>query len=410
MRVPAGLPIVLGLCLSATAGLTTAGFSQAPTVENQPRLAAPARGATLQPTTAAPDAATPVTPPPGQPTTAPASDPGATPAPATVTQVSEPPAGVTQLPNSSATSSTSSSSQAATGAYRGFAAARYALELDGIQAGSLNSVEGGTPTADVVSERPGPDNSVAKHIAGVKYEELSFSTGLDSKPLTDWISATLKSQHVRKNGSVIAADYDGTAVSQIDFFNGILSSVGFPALDGASKDAASLTVSVAPEYTRPKAASGKTSVSSSKIQKKWMPANFRFEMAGLDGSRVNHIDAITIGQKVVENAVGEQRDYEKAPAALEVPNVKLTLAQAYAGTWASWLDDFVVKGNNSNDKERNGSIVYLDPSLKVELGRLNLFNCGIVRLAPVKAQAGRESIQRVQAELYCERMEFEVKS
>ncbi|HEY4648816.1 MAG TPA: hypothetical protein VIG95_06880, partial [Gemmatimonadales bacterium] len=67
-------------------------------------------------------------------------------------------------------------------------------------------------------------------------------------------------------------------------------------------------------------------------------------------------------------------------------------------------------GNNSNDKERNGSIVYLDPSLKVELGRLNLFNCGIVRLAPVKAQAGRESIQRVQAELYCERMEFEVKS
>src|SRR4051812_17064618 len=168
MRVPAGLPIVLGLCLSATAGLTTAGFSQAPTVENQPRLAAPARGATVQPTTAAPDAATPVTPPPGQPTTATASDPGATP----VSQVIGPPAGVTQLPNSTATSSTSSSSQAASSAYRGFAAGRYGLELDGIQAGSLNSVEGGTPTADVVSERAGPDNSVPKHIAGVKYEDL----------------------------------------------------------------------------------------------------------------------------------------------------------------------------------------------------------------------------------------------
>src|SRR3954453_12467434 len=100
MRVPAGLPIAFGLCLFSIAGLPTPGLSQAPTAENQPRLAAPARGATVQPTTAAPDAATPVTPPPGQPTTATASDPGATPAPTPVTQVSGPAAGITQLPNS----------------------------------------------------------------------------------------------------------------------------------------------------------------------------------------------------------------------------------------------------------------------------------------------------------------------
>src|SRR3954470_10284973 len=93
MRPPAGLHIVLGLCLSATLGLTTSGFSQAPTADNQPRLAAPARGAAIQPATTVPDAASPIAPTPGQPTTAAASDPGATPAPTPVTQVSGPPAG-----------------------------------------------------------------------------------------------------------------------------------------------------------------------------------------------------------------------------------------------------------------------------------------------------------------------------
>jgi phage tail-like protein len=411
MRAPAGLHIALGLCLSATLGLTTSGFSQAPTADNQPRLAAPTRGAAIQPATTVPDAATPLAPTPGQPTTAAASDPAATPNPTPVTQVSGPPAGVTQLPNSTATSTTASSSQAATAAYRGYSASRFSLALEGIQAGSLNAVEGGTPTADVVSEKAGSDNVTHKHVGGVKYEELSFTTGLDSKPVTDWITATLKGQRLPKNGTVIAADYDGNAVSQLDFFNGRVSGISFPALDAASKDAATLTVSVTPEYTQPKTGSGKVSVASaSKTQKRWSAMNFRFEMAGLDGSRVNHIDAISIGSKPEEIPVGEQRDYEKTTAALVVPNVTLTLAQAYAGTWATWLDDFLVKGNNSDDKERSGSIVYLDQTLKAELGRLNLFNCGIVRLAPVKAQAGRETIQRVQAELYCERMEFEAKA
>jgi hypothetical protein len=410
MRAPAGLHIVLGLCLSATLGLTTSGFSQAPTADNQPRLAAPAptRAATIQPT-AAPDAATPIAPTPGQPTTAAASDPAPTPAPTPVTQVSGPPAGVTQLPNSTATSPTASSSQAATATYRSYSASRFALALEGVQAGVVSAVAGGTPKADVVTEKTGSDNVAHKHVAGLKYEALSFTTGLDSKALNDWISATLKGQASRKNGSVIAADYSSKAVSELEFFNGLITGLTFPVLDAASKDPASLGVSIAPEYTRPKGGSGSTVGTASKAQK-WMAASFRFEMTGVDGSRVNHIDAITIGQKVTENPVGELRDYEKVPSTLEVPNVTLTMSEANAGTWAAWLDDFLVKGNNSDDKERSGSIVYLDQTLKAELGRLNLFNCGIVGLAPQKAQSNTDQIRRVRAELYCERMEFEGKS
>jgi tail tube protein gp19 len=401
MRVSAGCPILVGFYLLASVALPTVGFSQAPTADNQPRLAAPARGAVIQQSGDPAQAPTPVVQPPGQPTTEPAAQP--------VTQVVGPPAGVTQLPNSTS-AATSSSSQAATASYRSYAGSKFALSLDGIQAGPVNGVEGGTPTAEVVAERLGPDNITHKHVGALKYENLSFTTGLDSKPLNDWITATLKGQHVRKNGSVIAADYSGKSVSELEFFNGIITGVTFPALDGASKDAASIAVSLAPEYTRAKASSATSGGFTPKSLKKWTPANFRFEMTGLDGTRVNHIDAITIGQQVTENAVGESRDYEKTASSLEIPNVKLTMSEANAGTWASWLDDFLVKGNNSNDKERDGSIVYLDYTRQTELGRLNLFGCGIVGLAPQKAQAGSEAIRRVQAELYCERMELETKA
>ena len=401
MRCAAVFHLTLGLGLLANVLVPGSAAGQAPTADNQPRLAVPERGAVIQQAGDPAQTPTPIAQPPAQPTTTTTAEP--------VTQVTGPASGVTQLPNSTATATTSSSSPAATSSYRSYGGSKFALSLDGIQAGPVSGVEGGTPTTDVVLERLGPDNITHKHVAGLKYQDLSFTTGLESKALNDWIAATLKGQHVRKNGSVIAADASNRPVSELEFFNGIITGVTFPALDVASKDAASMAVSLAPEYTRAKASSG-TSGGFAPKSVKWTPANFRFEMTGLDGTHVTHIDAITIGQKVADNPVGELRDYQKAPSSLEIPNVKLTVSEAYAGTWASWLDDFLVKGNNSNDKERDGSIVYLDYTRQTELGRLNLFNCGIIGLSPQKTQAGSDAIRRVQAELYCERMEFEGKA
>jgi len=393
MRVSAGLHIA-ALWLSATAALTAAGAGQAPTPENQPRLARPSTGAVIQ--QAVPATTTPSAQVPSQPTAVPAPEP--------LTPVNAPATDVTQLPNSTSTAPISSSSQAAT-AYRTYSAAKFGLAIEGVDAGLVSRLSGGSPTADVVIERPAAENTVGKHVAGVKYEDITFSTDLSSKPLSDWISATLKSQFVRKNGSVVAADLNYRVVEELQFFNALISAVTFPALDGASREAAAVTVSIGPEYTRPKAGSGGTIGTSSRLQKRWLASNFKFEMTGLDGSRVSHIDPITIAQKSTENPAGELRDYEKAPAGLVIPNVVLTLPEASGQTWAAWLDDFLVKGNNSNDKERNGSIVYLDDTRQTELARLNLFNCGIIRLAS-KAENAVEGIRRLQAELYCERMEL----
>ena len=41
---------------------------------------------------------------------------------------------------------------------RGYVSGKYGIELDGIMAGWVSSVEGGHATSDVVSEKVGPDH------------------------------------------------------------------------------------------------------------------------------------------------------------------------------------------------------------------------------------------------------------
>jgi hypothetical protein len=329
--------------------------------------------------------------------------------PGPVTQVTGGASGVTQLGGGAP--ATSSSSYAATSDKRSYTAGKFGLTLGGVDAGWLQTVGGGGPTSDVVVEKLGSDNIVHKHIAGVKYEDISFSTTLDSKPIMDWIAESWDRKYNRKDGSVIVANFDYKAMAELQFFHALVTETTFPKLDGASKDAARITVKLSPEYTRSVPGSGKqmsAAASKGAVPKKWLPSNFRFEMTGLDGSRVNSIESFTVTQKVAENPVGEQRDNEKQPGHLEFPNLQVTLSEASAQTWYDWLSDFVVLGRNGQDKERDGAIVYLSPDLKTELGRINLFSCGIFGLNSQKVEAGSENIRRVTADLYCERMQLQV--
>lgn len=383
-------------------GLSRPALGQEPTATSAPKLAVPAQRVLTE----APAQPAPAAQVPSQPTAA--APPPADSAPVTALP---PPSGVTQLPPPSGT--TASSSQAATADKRSYVVGRFGLALDGVQVGSVKSVAGGSATAVVVAENVGPDHVAKKHLGGVRYEDISVATGLDSKVLNDWIAATMKGNYQRKNGSVLEADFDYKVRGEREFYNALLSGITFPTLDASSKDAGFITVQIAPEYTRMKAGSGATmnaAINNKQQPKKWLLSSFKFEMDGLDGSRVSRIESFTIGQQAVENPIGEMRDYEKAPAHLEFPNLKITLASSGVQTWAAWHDDFVIKGNATDDKEKNGAIVFLDNSLKSELGRVNLLNCGIFRLAPLKAEAGSENIQRTVAELYCERMDYMAKS
>ena len=286
-------------------------------------------------------------------------------------------------------------------AERSYVAGRFALEIDGIAAGWMKSAEGGHATSDVVTEDIGGTLFAKKHIAGVKYEDFSINCGTGmSKGFYEWIKASFDHKPFRKNGAIHVADYDYKEMNTLAFSNALITEVGFPACDASSKDPAFMALKFAPEVTRFGQGSGKPLDPGAKIQKKWLPANFRLTIDGLDCTRVNKIEAITVKQSVVE------RLGQIEPTKLEYPNLVVTLPESSAKTFYDWHEDFVIKGNNSDASEKTGSLEYLTPDLKDVLFTLTFSNLGIFKCTPEKAEAGSENIRRVKAELYCEEMKF----
>ncbi|MFB3922925.1 MAG: phage tail protein [Terriglobia bacterium] len=291
---------------------------------------------------------------------------------------------------------------------RAYAAGNFLLTLDGVKCGFVRSVEGGGVQAEVINETTGASYFVKKHIGQPKYEDVTFDLDFRlGKNIYDWISASWMADYSRKNGSIVAADYQMNATSEREFKNALVTETTIPAMDATSKEPAYMTIKIAPEYTRLGKSSGKLSMAMSKgDQKLWLPTNFKLDIDGLDCSRVTKVDAFTIKQKTVGNQVGEARDYLKEPGKLEFPNLRISISEISAPSWIDWHEDFVIKGNNGEPQEKNGSLIFYTPNLKQELGRIKFYHLGIFRLGGPSSESAAQ-VQQLTAELYCERMEFQ---
>ena len=290
-----------------------------------------------------------------------------------------------------------------------FAAGRFALELDGTTCGFLKSVAGGAITADVIVEPPAAGAFRKKHIGAPRYEELVLGLDLSlDKAVYEWLADSFAGKHVRRDGSIIAADSRLKAVSERQFSRALVTEITIPAADAASKEPGFLTVKLLPEVLRAKAGSrAATKVSASKA-KAWLPANFKLEIDGLDCKKVTKIDALSFKVRVAEDQVRERRLATKEPTSAETPNLRITLPESASQTWTAWFDDFVVKGLSGDENEKSGKLSFLGPDLKSTLAEVRFFNLGIFRLEPEPKAVETETLARIRAELYCERMELQV--
>jgi phage tail-like protein len=295
---------------------------------------------------------------------------------------------------------------------RSYVSGNFALELDGLNCGFLKSIEGGDVTAEVINEAVGQDYFVHKHIGKPKYSDITVSVGFaGTLPLFDWIKASWNANYQRKKGAIHAADHKLVIQSSREFFEALVTETTIPAMDAASKEACYMNVKIAPEYIRQIKGSGAklpaSSLGSAKgEQKMWLPANFVLEIAGLDCTKVNKVDAFTVKQSAVEDPAGEIRDALKEPGKLEFPNLKVTLSERIVESWRAFHEDFVINGNNGQDKEKTGALIFKTSNRQGELGRVEFFNLGIFKLTPDKSEANADSIKRWSAELYCERMDL----
>jgi hypothetical protein len=278
------------------------------------------------------------------------------------------------------------------------------LELSGTFAGQVRSTEGGDAISDVIQQKLGSDPVVRKHLAGVRYTDIKLECDARmERNFFDWIRDTLNHRFTRKSGAISFPDFHYQVDSRVEFADALLTGVSFPALDAGSRDAVTMTVKLTPEYTRRQKGSGQLQSAPGGLKGRggWTAANFRLQIDGLDCKRVSKIEPLIFTTVVAEEAVGELRDYQKEPAQLDVPDLVITVPESEAASFYAWHEDFVIKGMNGPQYEKNGTLEFLGPNEKDTLLTLELKNLGIYRLAPVKPSV-TGGIARVSAAMYCE--------
>jgi phage tail-like protein len=299
--------------------------------------------------------------------------------------------------------------------HRSYTAGRYALELDNVSAGWVYSVEGGNRVGDVVVEKMSGVQLQKKHIGALKYEDISVTCGIGmSKKFYEWAKNSFSDNFKRHDGAIHYCDFDGNILQSLEFHQALVTEIGFPALDAASKDAAKLSLKFSPEWTRTKTnQKGKVHANKYPIgagqQKKWSPANFRLRIDGLEEAcrGINKIESLVLKQKVTENAVGEHRLMTKEPVGLEVPNLVVTVSASHSKPWWDWEKDFLIDGNCGDDMEKTATLEYLSNNVKDTLFTIHMDHVGLFKLTADKAESGAESIRRIKAEMYVEEFKFE---
>ncbi|GAB4564233.1 MAG: hypothetical protein Tsb0020_14170 [Haliangiales bacterium] len=279
----------------------------------------------------------------------------------------------------------------------------------------LKSVDGGGIKGSVIQENIGPDFVQIKHLATVEIEPLTLEVGLSgSRSLLEWIQESFtrsnKSERFsRRNGSIIHADYNQNATMEYWFYDALISEVSFPSLDGGNNSPAYATIKFQPERFETKSKSN-TSIKSvdRQRQKLWSPSNFRLDIRGIDCRHVNKIESFTIKQKIKPLYFGTGRFPELEPAGVEIPNLSLTIASAYADDFVKWHNDFVVKGGKDPEFQKTGSIEFLDPKNDSAIFTIGLDNVGINHLNVEKSEGDADAIKRTKVELFVESMNFEV--
>ena len=291
---------------------------------------------------------------------------------------------------------------------RGFVGAKNIVKLGGKVCGGAYRATGGSIHADVMSVSLAADPVVRKHLGSFFYEPVTIMVGLDLEPeLYACITETWSGQHVRKDLTVIKADFNMNAISERTFHQSLLTEVTIPELDAHSKDLGRLALTFTPETMVMASKSGKVGVEPpTKKPSTFLLSNFRLTIDGLDCKRVSRIDPLTVTQKVTIQGAGAARDFHMEPGSLDVPMLKFYLPAGHAQPFKDYFKHFVLEGHDGDSDEKSGKLELISPNLTTVLATITFGNLGIYRIAEEEMPHGYEGVEQFSVEMYCETMTF----
>jgi hypothetical protein len=243
---------------------------------------------------------------------------------------------------------------------------KFAVLVDG-QAVPAQGPSGGYVKADVSTTFPSASGPPQRQISSFGYTNLQFELGLEvGTPILNWVNAALKGNPITKNGTLIELDDQNRAKSYLDFTDGAIADFVVPGFDGSSSAANTFTLeaSIGKSTFR---AGDNTSVQLPNQLKPFLSSNFRLEIDGLPTTRVRLIGPLS---------------FRRASSGIVSTDLVVTFSDVDVDPWRAWADDFIVQGNNGQDKEKQGAIEVLAPNLADVLATLTIKQIGIFELTP----------------------------
>jgi hypothetical protein len=242
---------------------------------------------------------------------------------------------------------------------------------------------GGFAKAEVSTMFSGAGGPPRRQISKFGYTNLQVKLGLQiGAPILSWVNAALAGTPITKDGSLIELDDQGRAKSYLDFTKASIADFEIPGFDGSSKaqNTFTLEASITKSILRP---GDNASIKLALRPKPFLTSNFRLTVDGLPTTRVRSIAPLS---------------FRRGGAGIAPSDLVVTLAAADVDPWRAWVDDFIVKGNNAQGKEKQGTLEVLAPNVVDVLATLAIRQIGIFELRPIDDAASRS----YQASMYFE--------
>ncbi|MFT3754965.1 MAG: phage tail protein [Pseudoxanthomonas sp.] len=287
---------------------------------------------------------------------------------------------------------------------RPYISGRFVLELDDTGSsskavGTLQAIEGGSFKSEPVEEKVGSSALVMKYSGRPKFEDVTIQVGMAMAPrFWEWIKKSFNYEAERRNGALVALDFDNNERWRRTFYDALIKEVTFPTLDGAASEPAYLTVKFSVENIEDKRGTAKYPAEQEaphewNKQRLWLPSMFTFKVDGLSGDKVETVkmESFTIKQEVIDAPHGGILQVSKEPGRVDFPNLGVTILQRDADKWMQWWDEFVRAGNHQQSKQKNGHISFLTREAGNRgiltgnpLVTLDIYGMGILGVTPVK--------------------------
>ena len=244
---------------------------------------------------------------------------------------------------------------------------KFAVSIDGTVVAAQNAV-GGLVKADVSTMFSGAGGPPKRQISSFGYTNLRFELGLDvGTPIVNWVNAALKGVPVTKSGVLIELDVQNRAKSYLDFTDAAIVDFVVPGFDGSGKTPNTFILEAAIVKSTFRAGDN-APIQSTIKSKPFLPSYFRLNIDGLPTTRVRLIAPIS---------------FRRTGGGIAPTDLVVTFASTDVDPWRAWVDDFIVKGNNGQGKEKQGSIEVLAPNLSDVLATIATRQIGIRELTPL---------------------------